>query len=395
MTPMPRLPSVAREGLPTGSQLPPEVDTARQQDRGAGPDGRDAEYLDLFEEGPVAYFSTSRDGRIRMANRRAARLTRYELDELVGMPVLDLYADAPAGVRKARALFEQFRHGESISGEELLWRRGDGTTAWIQLWVRPITDEQGTAVASRSVAIDISNRKAAERERTQAVAEREEAVASERRFLSMLSHELRTPLGSLKGFAELLVTRRQHLSEDQREQMTQRMLDTIDRMSRLVDEFLQLSQQEGVQPRRESVDLARHLHDTATHLHATEDIRIEVSDDLVVPADPLLLHQIITNLLANAIRHGAPPVEISAHRRDDGGAEVSVRDHGPGVPEDFAPDLFGRFAQAEPAAGGSGLGLSIARELARAHGGDLTHEPADPGSRFTLRLPRPDAQSED
>ena len=96
--------------------------------------------------------------------------------------------------------------------------------------------------------------------------------------------------------------------------------------------------------------------------------------------------QIVENLVANAVRHGAPPVEVVV---EDRGALVAliVSDAGAGIPEQRRPELFQRFSALAAGGGGHGLGLYIVRELARAHGGDVTYEAGAPGSRFVVTLP--------
>ena len=98
--------------------------------------------------------------------------------------------------------------------------------------------------------------------------------------------------------------------------------------------------------------------------------------------------RIVSNLLANARRHGAPPVHVTAQRMN-GELWVTVEDRGEGISADFVGSLFDRFTRgATGSSEGAGLGLSIAQTYARAHGGTLRYEPADPhGARFRLVLP--------
>jgi len=120
------------------------------------------QYRDLYEEAPSAYFSIGADGGIRQANRSAVDLVGYRLDELIGRPVLDLYADTPNGKPKAKGVFQNFRAGREIHGEELEMCRADGSNIWISLSVRPLYDEEGRVVLSRFQAVDITDRKQAE-----------------------------------------------------------------------------------------------------------------------------------------------------------------------------------------------------------------------------------------
>ncbi len=105
-------------------------------------------------------------------------------------------------------------------------------------------------------------------------------------------------------------------------------------------------------------------------------------DDLHVRGDPVRIAQAVDNLIANALRHGKAPVEVSA-RRSGARIEIRVADHGPGVPPEIAPRLFGRFATGVRH-GGTGLGLFIVRQLARAHNGDTWYEPGADGTLPTF-----------
>jgi two-component system sensor histidine kinase MtrB len=118
------------------------------------------------------------------------------------------------------------------------------------------------------------------------------------------------------------------------------------------------------------------------------EVRIEVPGDLRAVVDVQAFDRILSNLLANAVRHGAPPFSVSAARTNDE-LSVTIEDRGNGVAEEFVGSLFERFTRGvTPSNEGAGLGLSIAQSYARAHGGTLTYEPAKPhGARFRLILP--------
>ncbi|MBI2911772.1 MAG: diguanylate cyclase [Chloroflexi bacterium] len=117
------------------------------------------QYTAFFEEAPIAYFSVGADGRILRANHRAAELLCCAQQDLVGLPVLDLYAETAAGKARARGLFERFLRDETLRDEELEMRRADGASVWVSLTVRPICDSTGRVVESRSMAVDITDRK--------------------------------------------------------------------------------------------------------------------------------------------------------------------------------------------------------------------------------------------
>jgi PAS domain S-box-containing protein len=122
----------------------------------------EAQYRDLYQDAPYAYFAVGTDGSIHLANRRAGELLGCSVEALVGRPVIDLYADTPAGKPRAEQMLARFVAGETIDSEELEMQHTDGRTVWVSLMVRPVRDAQGRVVQSRSIAIDITERVQAE-----------------------------------------------------------------------------------------------------------------------------------------------------------------------------------------------------------------------------------------
>jgi len=115
-------------------------------------------------------------------------------------------------------------------------------------------------------------------------------------------------------------------------------------------------------------------------------VRVDVSPELEAVVDPLVLERVLSNLLTNAVRYGAPPFVVAAEERDQN-LRISVTDNGPGVADDLRPRLFEPFARGDDARG-NGLGLAIARAYARAANGDLVYVPDAAGARFDLILPQ-------
>jgi PAS domain S-box-containing protein len=122
-------------------------------------------YRELYENAPTGYVSVGRDGRLRSVNRRAAELFGYPAEELVGMPILSLVGDTPAGKARSSEVRRKFLAGEGVCGWELEMRRKDGRPLWISLWMEPGRGEDGTIEASRSCFVDITDRVLAEAER--------------------------------------------------------------------------------------------------------------------------------------------------------------------------------------------------------------------------------------
>ena len=118
----------------------------------------------LYEGAPIAYFAVNMDGRIQMVNRSAENLLGCGRDTLIGRPVLDLYADTPAGRVKAELLNQRIHKGEEINGEELEMLSIDGSSVWISLTVQLTEDTQGQFVERLAMVVNITERKRAEQE---------------------------------------------------------------------------------------------------------------------------------------------------------------------------------------------------------------------------------------
>ena len=203
----------------------------------------------------------------------------------------------------------------------------------------------------------------------------EAALDHERRFVDDASHELRTPLALLR--TELEVALRHPRSRDELERALRSAAEDAERLSRLAEDLLLFARSdEGRLPVRcVEVGAKKLLDDVAARFwsrarEADRALRVDVSGDPKVDADPARIEQALGNLVANALAYGAGAVVLSA-RAEDGRVELHVTDEGPGVPPDFLPRAFDRFSRADEArgGGGTGLGLAIVDLIARAHNG--------------------------
>lgn len=205
-------------------------------------------------------------------------------------------------------------------------------------------------------------------------------------FVAMVVHDLRSPLTSLRAVADLLAADDRVMQDPKVRSLIEIQQRQAGLMARLVDDLLTVARVAGGQLHLSArpVELAPLLAEMSSVQGA--DVEVSCPDGIVADADPERVAQIVNNLVSNALRHGAPPVEVSV--RDDGEhVALVVADAGPGVPEDRLGQLFQRFSPLARKSGGNGLGLFIVRELARAHGGDATYVPGPPGGRFEVRLP--------
>jgi signal transduction histidine kinase len=206
-------------------------------------------------------------------------------------------------------------------------------------------------------------------------------------FVAVASHELRTPAAAVYGALATLFGR-DDLTADVREQLLLTAFEQSNRLRRLLEQLLDLSQLDArtivTSPRPLALRVALSEIVSAS-VPPEAEVRIDVSDELAAVIDPLVLDRVVSNLLTNAVRYGAPPVVIEAAQRDRH-LHIAVTDHGTGVPEELAAQIFERFTRTEGTPG-TGLGLAIAKAYARALGGDLVYQPADSGARFELIVP--------
>jgi signal transduction histidine kinase len=213
-----------------------------------------------------------------------------------------------------------------------------------------------------------------------AAARIEALVGAHKSLLANASHELRTPLARIRMAVELM--------KDRADPARRRELEAdIAELDALLDEILLASRLDvpAATDASEPVELlALAAEECARYDEATLD-----GEPVVVRGEARLLRRLLRNLLDNARRHGAPPVEVRL-RRAGADAELSVCDHGPGIPADERERAFLPFQRAAGAADGrgAGLGLALVRQIARRHGGDARYVARDgPGGCVVVTLP--------
>jgi signal transduction histidine kinase len=213
-------------------------------------------------------------------------------------------------------------------------------------------------------------------------------------FIALASHELRAPVAVIHGIGATLNQRRDQLQLEEMEKLHVALNDQTEHLAHLVNQLLDLSRLEAdaIELRKTEIRVKPVIETIVSAVvpDQADKIDIAVPDDLETQVDPDAFDRIVSNLVVNAFKYGAPPVTIAAEQKDTH-FRLVVEDRGAGVGKDFVPRLFERFARAEQQKkGGSGLGLAIAQSYANAHGGELVYGEAEPrGARFELVLPRP------
>ena len=210
-------------------------------------------------------------------------------------------------------------------------------------------------------------------------------------FISIASHELRTPATAVLGAALTLVAREHQLSDEQQHELKLVLAEQAQRLATLIEQLLDLSRIEAqaLEIRPEPVRVGARLEQLLRTVAAghRDLVEVVVDPELEAVVDSNVVDRVVSNLVVNAIRHGAP-----ADLRARIGRRRAATDHrggqGPGVPRELRGRLFDQFVRGQTTSSiGSGLGLAIARSYAQAHAGDLRYVETENGACFELELP--------
>jgi PAS domain S-box-containing protein len=338
----------------------------------------------IFENTMDAIVLLNPSGSIETINRAAERMFGYDRSELLRRDSATLVDFAPGEGLFLRRLALR---GDPSLGEprEFTARRRDGSAfpVEVSLGAMRLSDGLHLVAAVR----DITERKEAERLKEE--------------FVSTVSHELRTPMTSISASLGLMAGGAAGVLPDKAARLTHIAKTSCDRLIRLINDLLDMQKIASgkMDLSMASLDVRDVVASAVDAIGGyARDRKVTVSVEptsrpLMVQGDADRLVQVLVNLLSNAVKFTPEGLAVTVQIRETAsGAVVDVRDQGPGVPEEFQPNLFGRFAQANSSAtrstGGTGLGLAISREIAGRHGGHVSlAETGSEGSVFRLTLP--------
>lgn len=374
------------------------VDTTDAHQARRQREATDAKYASVLDAQLELVCEWAPDGRISYGNRAYRDFFGYETD-IVGA---ELGALLPEEAMAAHLQLVELANRGRAADRRVERTYDDGRTVEWSDSVLPLPDGSTTIV---SVGRDITQRKQVEAELSRRRDEALETAARRSQFVAVASHELRNPLHAMLGLTELLVGER---SGAPSEELAVSLHHTTQRLCRLVDDLLELSRLEagGITINPEPTDLhrlAREVIELARAGSAHGDhVRFGVVVGPDVPAwvsvDGARLGQVLGNLANNAARftqRGSVELELSATTTECEGDRVArlvfvVTDTGPGIDARDRARIFEPFAQAGSGTEGTGLGLSVVRDLVAALGGTVTvaSEPGL-GSRFTVALDAP------
>ncbi|OGG65413.1 hypothetical protein A2929_04775 [Candidatus Kaiserbacteria bacterium RIFCSPLOWO2_01_FULL_45_25] len=340
-------------------------------------------FLEVYNNSPVAYLIVGKLGDIISANTAAARLFGVSADKLVKR---DLFALMNAGGEEHQSILKQkFQTGIVVSDEEVKVIRSN-SFSWTKLSIFQFSNADGKRL-SLVTLVDVTKQK--------------EIEIAKSEFVSLASHQLRTPISGMRWSAELLLMDGVESLSKQQKRYVDRLLSSIQRMSSLVDDFLQVSRFElGTRILKEETVVLKELFDD---IIAEQDAKVTLNrlkiykeyDPSVVKiqSDMALLRMVVTNLYTNAVKYSRIGGEISVgYMRQGGDLVITVKDSGMGIPVAEQQRVFSKIFRASNAIkevpDGTGLGLYIVQKAVQTLEGRVSFVSTENiGTTFTVVIP--------
>jgi PAS domain S-box-containing protein len=358
-------------------------------------------YRHIINAAADAIISIDEAGLVCEFNRAAEQIFGFRQPEVLGKPLTAiiperLRAQHMAGLQRYLATGQ--RHLPRWQNIELPGLTKDGREFPLEVSFSLL--EAGEKKFLTGVLRDITERKRTEVELQQTKEAAEAATQAKSEFLANMSHELRTPMNAIIGFTRLVMRRSKDFLPPREHENLGKILISSEHLLALINDILDLSKIEAGRMEVHLADMqVEELVDTC--LRTVEPMikseRLRLAKEIEADLPPLFtdqdkLRQILVNLLSNAVKFTAEGSVTVSARRQDGTLALAVTDTGIGIPADKIELIFEEFRQVESSAvrtyGGTGLGLTISRRLARLLGGDLIVQSTDGvGSTFTITIP--------
>jgi PAS domain S-box-containing protein len=361
--------------------------------------------LALIRNAPAALIALTPDGIVRLWNPAAESIFGWEAEEVIGHR-------NPIVPEEKSQEFENRHHqvvkGDTLIGHEVRRKRKDGEAIDVSISTATIKDEQGQVERIVGVLLDISKRKAAEREIlelnasleekvAQRTAELSEAIKDLESFSYSVSHDLRSPLRAIDGYSNILLEDYEDTLDEDGHHLLKLVIRNTQRMSQLIDDLLAFSRMGRTPIKKVPTDLKALAADVFLELqeaHPDRQTVFEISSGIpITEVDPSVFRQVLVNLLSNAFkftRHRQPGhIEFGAEP-DGEFTKFWVKDDGAGFDMAHIERLFGVFQRLhrESEFEGTGVGLAIVAKIINRHGGRIEAcGEVDKGATFTFWLP--------
>lgn len=352
----------------------------------------------IVDELPDALLVLDPDGRILYANRAWLRFRGIDLADALGQNIVDLAGDEERRrlASQRRRLLRELRPDQPLLTMEFSHLDGAVIEVTYQGWFSPA----GELLATTALARDRTQAHRYEEALEAANRALEESNRDLRDFAHIASHDLQEPLRKISAFSERLIDRHAEQLDDRGVDYLTRVVAASGRMQQLIQSLLDYSRVNSRGQDLVPVDLGPIVSEVLQDLEvAIEEAGASLSVEPLptVPADPTQMHQLLLNLIGNAIKFRDPDrpvvVKITAIRVGDRW-QVRVSDNGIGFEPEYAEKIFGPFQRlhTRQAYEGSGIGLSVCRRIVERHGGRISASSAPgTGAKFVVELPGVDA----
>ncbi len=327
-----------------------------------------------FRRMPVALYRSAPDGELILANPALADLLGFETVEEMKAH-LETVESIYVNPEERERWIHRIAEGGVVHDFDIELKRPDGSTVWVRDTAQAIRDDRGEVLYYDGSLIDVTDKITAQKAKDA--------------FIATVSHELRNPIAVILGLGEELANNYETFSDHDRRDLAQMIARQAEDASWLIEDLLVAYRDDLSRVSIESrdFDIGKEVERVLEVIDYPVELRIFDGAHLVT-ADSRRTRQILRNLVSNALRHGGQKIRIHISLVEDGTA-VSVQDSGEPISEANRERMFEPYqrgaSQTHPRS--VGLGLSVARGLARLMDGDLTYRHADGWSTFTLSLP--------
>jgi len=334
---------------------------------------------------PIGFSIVNKEGIIVDFNTTAEAITGFRKTEVLGRSHYQILHGGSDSQATCPLLKHALQQREKIVETESIIRKKNGKQIIISVTAFPMIDDKGNLIGGVELFRDITSRKKLERER--------------KNMLSMFAHDIKNPVMTSAGFLSRILSEKAGKLTEKQKNYLEIVNENLGKIENLITNFLEFSRLETEKyiPKIEYYDIVSAIKKIAEIMAIDADkknikilFKCPEKYPNIIPADPIMMDRVITNLLGNALKYSKPGGTIKIELSElDEDVIVHVTDTGIGIPEDQIPYIFDAFFRVSRDSKGSGLGLAITKTIIEAHEGRLSVESSlGKGSTFSFCLPK-------
>ncbi len=360
-------------------------------------------YRELYEDAPNAYFTIKPDKSIKSCNQATVALLGYYKEEFQNMKFFDLYYNSPEGLQKAKRLFKQFLEGKNIQDIEIQMKHKNGNPIWVSLTVKPVRNQKGQVVESRSMVINITERKRAKELIIEENQKLTELNKIKNNLIVRSSFELKNPLTAICNASEILLSG----YKNDLDERANKLLKIINKGGKKLNIlFTKLTEISRIKSKNKLQikysNLTKIIHECINELsyialEREQFLNVLIDEIVYLYMDSLKIKQVISEIILNAL-HNTPTkgmISINLQKYSDF-INIVIKDTGVGFTAEEKLVIFREFGKIERygkgmdiITDGIGMGLHFSKEIINLHGGKIwvESEGKSKGSVFIIQLP--------